>query len=91
MGASGKWVKAFIGLKKPEKEEHVSSNLFFHFSTCVFLFCSMSKTLKTLSLPLSLSIGQGGRKEQEMEAMEEFFWGFGVFMEGFQREPQSGF
>lgn len=24
MGASGKWVKALIGLKKPDKDEHVS-------------------------------------------------------------------
>jgi hypothetical protein len=36
-----------------------------------------------------VSVGEGEWKEQEIEAMEEFIRRFGVFMEGFQREPQS--
>ncbi|KAF3967783.1 hypothetical protein CMV_008254 [Castanea mollissima] len=34
---------------------------------------------------------QGEWQEQEMEAMEEFFKGFRVLMERFQRKPQSSF
>lgn len=31
MGASGKWVKALIGFKKPDKDEqHVSYSYYFH-------------------------------------------------------------
>ena len=38
-----------------------------------------------------LCLGEGEWQEQEMEAMEEFFSGFGVLMETFQRKPQSSF
>ncbi len=52
MGASGKWVKALIGLKKPEKEDHVSSPLLL-FNTYILCLCKKSKTL-------SLSLDEGG-------------------------------
>ena len=44
MGASGKWVKALIGLKKPDKEEHVSSHLLLS-NTLILCLCIKSETL----------------------------------------------
>lgn len=45
MGASGKWVKALVGFKKSEKEDHVSSKkkslvfLVYHFVLNMFCCC----------------------------------------------------
>lgn len=44
MGASGKWVKAIIGVKKPDKDDHVNS--IFHFSVTSIPLLALRKNSK---------------------------------------------
>jgi hypothetical protein len=63
MGASGKWVKALIGLKKPEREDHVSAYVFFFFFfffLVLSLFCSISKTLDLSRIRWAVRARNGG-------------------------------
>lgn len=62
MGASGKWVKSLIGLKKPEKDDHVSSkSRFFFLPSCIdYILCNVTFRL---TLRVSLCVGQGEWKK----------------------------